>query len=52
MFSHSISDVIMSKIAEHTIKVCKDWKTIKGRKCKRTLALKYGGSQSTWGKAM
>ena len=52
MFSHSISDVIMSKIADHTIKVCKDWKTIKGRKCKRTLALKYGGSQSTWGRAM
>jgi len=42
----------MSKIAEHTIAVCGKWKSLSGRKNKRSLSSKYGGSESFWGNAM
>ena len=43
---------IMTKITDASIKLCKDWKNISGRKNKRVLKQKYGGSESTWGKIM
>ena len=42
----------MPKIADASIKVCKDWKNISGRKNKRVLAKKYGGSENNWGNIM
>ena len=52
MKTANIYPIIMSRIADYTIKVCKEWKTMKGRKCKRVLASKYGGAQGTWKNAM
>ena len=49
---NDITDVIMSKIAEHTIKVCQGWKSMTGEKNKKSLSSKYGGSESTWEKVM
>ena len=44
--------LIMTKITDASIKLCKEWKNISGRKNKRILKQKYGGSESTWGKIM
>ena len=42
----------MLSIAEASIKLCKEWKTRKGKKNKRVLAREYGGSESNWGRIM